>query len=352
MDGTGGQPGDGAAPPQRKRRVMRRVVAAVVVFVLLLAAGVAGLLFERQSSLNGNIERLPNALPTGNRPEAGVVGSENWLLVGSDSRADEATTGGGGRVWKTGQQRSDTLMLMHLPADRRHAYVISFPRDSWVEVRGYGNQKINAAFSYGGPSLLIETVEDLTGIRIDHFAAIDFAGFKSMTDALGGVEVTIAKSVYDPARKVNWHAGVNKLDGDKALLFVRQRYNLPGGDFDRIKRQQAFLRALASKAASSGTLTNPLKLNRFLEAFTKSISLDDTADAGRLRALALSLRGLRVGDVSFLTVPHRGSAARGKQSVVLLDPIKAKGLFEAIRADEVATYVDKAGGTNKVGTVS
>jgi LCP family protein required for cell wall assembly len=323
------------------------------VFLLLVVAGTAGLAWQRQSSYNGNIDRLPSAMPTGkNRPGPNASGTENWLLVGSDTRAEVGTTGSGGRVWKPGGQRSDTIMLLHLPADRSKAYVVSFPRDSWVQIPGYGPQKINAAFSFGGPPLLIETVESLTGARIDHFGAIDFNGFKDMTDALGGVEVNIEKSVYDPARKVHWEAGRQKLDGEKALLFVRQRYNLANGDFDRIKRQQAFLRALAKKAAEGGTVSNPLKLDRFLSALTRSISVDDSVSAGDLRGLALSMRGVRPGDVQFMTVPHKGSAQRAKQSVVLLDKARSTALFEAVKTAEMAEYLQKYGGTNQVGTVS
>ncbi|WP_242882188.1 LCP family protein [Actinomadura litoris] len=362
--GIGGLPGlgDGPAAPggggqghrrPRKRR-WPRVLIAIGVFFALVVAGIGGLVWQRQSSYNGNIGRIKGALPEdgARRPGPNVAGTENWLLVGSDSRAEAATTGDGGEVWKPGQQRTDTIMLLHLPADRRKAYVVSFPRDSWVEIPGYGNQKINAAFSYGGPRLLIKTLESLTGVRIDHYGAIDFEGFKSMTDALGGVTVDIKQSVYDPARKVNWQAGPQKLDGERALLFVRQRYNLPNGDFDRIRRQQAFLGALAKQAAAGGTLTNPLKLDRFLSAFTKSISVDESVSGGKLRSLALSLRHLRASDVAFMTTPFRGTGMRGKQSVVLLDPAKSKALFNAVKTAEMPEYVRQHGGGDNLGTVS
>ncbi|WP_083983029.1 LCP family protein [Actinomadura hibisca] len=348
-DGAGG----GAhAKPRRKRR-WPRVLIAIGVFVVLVTGGLVALAWERESSLNGNIKRQTGVMPKGQRPAAGAEGTENWLLVGSDTRAEVGTTGADGAdLWKPGQQRSDTIMLLHLPTERDKAYIMSFPRDSWVEVPGYGNQKINAAFSYGGPQLLISTVENLTGIRVDHFGAIDFAGFKNMTDALGGVEVNIKQSVYDPARKKHWQAGPQTLNGEDALLFVRQRYNLPNGDFDRIKRQQAFLGALAKKAADGGTVTNPFKLNRFLTALTKSISVDDGVTGGKLRSLALSMRNVRAGDVRFLTVPHKGSAQRGKQSVVVLDRAKSKGLFEAIRTAEIADYIKQHGGASGIGQVS
>ena len=357
----GGQGGDeendafwGSAEGAEKLRKRRwpRVLIAVGVFVALIVAGLGGLVWQRQSSYNGNIDRIQDVMPDANRPGPNVAGTENWLLVGSDRRSDTQTTGDGNEAWKPGRQRTDTIMLMHLPADRKKAYLISFPRDSWVDVPGYGKQKINAAFSYGGPKLLIQTIEGLTGVRVDHYGAIDFAGFESMVDALGGVTVNIKKSVYDPARKVNWQAGKQELDGEEALLFVRQRYNLPNGDFDRMKRQQALLRALAKKAADSGTLTNPLKLDRFLSALTRSISVDDGLSAGDMRSLALSMRNVRVSDVTFLTTPHKGTGMVRKQSVVFLDPQKAKLLFDAAKSAEMAQYVERYGGGNNLGAVS
>jgi LCP family protein required for cell wall assembly len=343
---------DGGGETRRKRR-WPRVLIAVGVFVALVVAGLGGLAWQRQSSYNGNIDRLKGVMPddSPNRPGANVEGTENWLLVGSDSRAD-ATTGEGNQVWRPGQQRTDTIMLLHLPADRKKAYIVSFPRDSWVEIPGYGQQKINAAFSFGGPKLLIETLESLTGIRIDHYGAIDFEGFKSMTDALGGVTVNIKQGVYDPARKKRWEAGRQKLNGEDALLFVRQRYNLPNGDFDRIKRQQAFLGALAKQAADRGTLTNPLKLDRFLSALTKSISVDEGVSAGDLRSLALSMRSVRASDVMFMTLPHKGTGMRKRQSVVFLDGAKAKALFEAVKTARMKEYVQQYGAGNSLGTVS
>jgi LCP family protein required for cell wall assembly len=347
----GGGTGDGTEVARKRR--WPRILIAVGVFLALVVAGLGGLVWQRQSSYNGNIDRIKGVMPDdgAKRPGPNVAGTENWLLVGSDSRA-EATTGEGNQVWKPGQQRTDTIMLLHLPADRKKAYIISFPRDSWVEIPGYGRQKINAAFSFGGPKLLVETMESLTGIRVDHFGAIDFEGFKSMTDALGGVTVNIKQSVYDPARKKQWAAGRQKLDGEEALLFVRQRYNLPNGDFDRIKRQQAFLGALAKQAADRGTLTNPLKLDRFLSALTKSISVDEGVSAGDLRSLAVSMRSVRASDVMFMTLPNKGTGTRAKQSVVFLDGTKARALFDAVKSARMAEYVKQHGAGNSLGTVS
>jgi LCP family protein required for cell wall assembly len=340
------EPGPDQARPRRRRR--RNILIGISVFLVLLIGGVTGLFFERQNAYNDNITRIPSAFPNeANRPAAGPKGAENWLLIGSDTRVE------GNRPGQTnvGGQRSDTIMLVHLPQDRKGAYLVSIPRDSWVTIPGRGRSKINAAFSWGGSPLLIRTVESLTGVRVDHFAILNFEGMKAVTDALGGVDVRVAETVTDPMHNQTWKAGINHLDGERALWFVRQRYGLAGGDFDRIKRQQAFLKALAAKAVSRGTFTNPLKLNAFLGAMTKSVSVDDTVSVGKLRSLAFSFRNIRAGDISFMTAPTKGTGRRGAQSVVFLDAAECRLLFQAMRQDKVAEYVKNRGGANRVDTV-
>jgi LCP family protein required for cell wall assembly len=221
-----------------------------------------------------------------------------------------------------------------------------------VPIQGHGNAKLNAAFSFGGPPLLIATIERLTGVRVDHFAILDFEGFQSMTDALGGVDVRVARTVRDPARQVVWPAGTHHLDGARALDFVRQRHNLPGGDLGRIKRQQAFLKALAGQAVDRGTLANPLKLNAFLEAATKAVSVDESLTISRLRSLAVQFRSVRASDIVFVTAPVAGTGTEGRQSVVYLDRAKGQPLYRALRTDAVEGYLAGAGGTlNKVDEV-
>jgi LCP family protein required for cell wall assembly len=234
-------------------------------------------------------------------------------------------------------------MLVHLPADRGRIYLVSFPRDAWVPIQGQGKAKLNAAFSFGGPPLLIATVERLTGVRVDHFAILDFEGFRSMTDALGGVDVHVTRTVWAPAQKVLWPAGTHHLDGARALDFVRQRHNLPGGDLGRIKRQQAFLKALAGQVVDRGTLVNPLKLNAFLEASTKAVSVDESLTISRLRSLAVQFRSVRAGDIVFVTAPVAGMGTEGRQSVLYLDRAKGQRLYRALRTDAVAGYLAGAG---------
>jgi anionic cell wall polymer biosynthesis LytR-Cps2A-Psr (LCP) family protein len=155
----------------------------------------------------------------------------------------------------------------------------------------------------------------------------------------------VARTVRDPARQVVWPVRTHHLDGARALDFVRQRHNLPGGDLGRIKRQQAFLKALAGQVVDRGTLANPLKLNAFLAAFTKAVSVDESLTISRLRALALQFRSMRAGDIVFLTAPVVGTGTEGRQSVVYLDPVKGRRLYRALRTDAVAGYLAGAGGT-------
>ena len=333
-------------PRAPRRRLLIRVLVAAAAAVVLVALGASGLLLERQRAYDRNIKRIPGAFPAESaRPARAPGRAQNWLLVGSDRRADQATTGRDATqpLWRHGAQRADTIMLVHLPADRDRACLVSFPRDAWVPIQGHGNAKLNAAFSFGGPPLLIATIERLTGVRVDHFAILDFEGFKSMTDALGGVDVRVTRTVWAPAQQVLWPAGTHHLDGARALDFVRQRHNLPGGDLGRIRRQQAFLKALARQAVDRGTLTNPLKLNALLEAATKAVSADESLTISTLRSLALQFRSLRPGDLVFLTAPVAGTGTEGRQSVVYLDPVKGRPLYRALREDTVEGYLAGVG---------
>ena len=325
-------------PPRAPRRRLLRVLLAAAAAAVLLVGGMTGLFLERQRTYDRNIQRVPGAFPAEpDRPARAPGRAENWLLVGSDRRAAQATTGldANESLWRYGAQRADTIILVHLPADRGRVYLVSFPRDAWVPIQGHGNAKLNAAFSFGGPPLLIATIERLTGVRVDHFAILDFEGFRSMTDALGGVNVRVARTVSDPARKVVWPAGTHHLDGARALDFVRQRHNLPVGDLGRIKRQQAFLKALAGQVVDRGTLANPLRLNALLEAFTKAVSVDESLTISGLRSLTLQFRSVRPGNVVFVTAPVAGMGTEGRQSVVYLNRAKSKRLYRALREDAV-----------------
>ncbi|MFT4010230.1 MAG: LCP family protein [Nocardioidaceae bacterium] len=313
---------------RRRRRVFKMLGIAVV---LVLVAGIGAALWL-QHSLGNQIERLPSALPTNkDRPKPTSGKALNILLLGSDKRADGSVAG----------QRSDTMMVLHIASDRKSASLVSIPRDSWVDIPGHGKAKINAGFSWGGPALAVQTVEQLTDVRMDHVAVIDWAGFKALTNALGGVDITIPKTVTNSYTGKTWEAGSYHMDGATALDYVRQRAGLPGGDFDRIKRQQNLMRALMSKTLTAGTLTNPVKLYDVLDAVTSNLAVDEDWSTSQMRNLAFSLRGLRSGDVHFTTVPLRGLGTEGAQSVVYLDLPAGKELWQAVRADKAAQWIEK-----------
>jgi LCP family protein required for cell wall assembly len=290
---------------------------------------------------------------TGDRPPKVVSGALNILVLGSDSR-DGTAFNPKDRSSTTATvpgERSDTIMLLHVPAKQDKAQIISIPRDTYVFVpryKGYGGRKtkINSAFAWGGIPLTVRTVEGFTGVKIDHVVKVDFNGFKAMTDAVGGVDVQVSKTVTDPRSKRTFKQGVNHLDGNAALDYVRQRYGLARGDFDRVQRQQIFMRALMQKATDTGTLTNPAKLKAFLDASVDAITVDKDFS---LKDMALQFRKLRPGDLSFITTPNRGSENIGGTSVVVADKAKASALFDAVNNDKVDEWLKANPANNATG---
>lgn len=330
--------------PRRHPR-LRRVLLVLLASGLVIAMLAFGFVWYVTDRYGGNVTRIPDvfsSLDEENRPAkpTPVAGTDavpiTFLLVGSDSRADGPTTGEDAVV-DPGSERSDVLMLLQVSADRQSAFAISIPRDSFVPVPAYGTTKINAAFAYGGPSLLVQTVEQLTDIRIDHFLSVDFNGFKAITDALGGVDVRVAEETH--AFGVTFTQGVNHLNGDSALAYVRQRYRLPGGDFDRVQRQQNYLRAVMSTVSRDNLLTDPARLDDFILAVTGSMSVDDELSNLDLASLALSLRGLQPANVAFLTAPVAGTGMEGTQSVVYLDMPKAEQMWSFINAGTLQQHL-------------
>jgi LCP family protein required for cell wall assembly len=334
---------DGTTKPRRR---LLRVLVLQLAIVVLLTGGLVAAIFVGSQQLAGHTHKLPDVfdIPADERPAkpaAGQPGAKglNILLAGSDRRSEGPTTGedATGAEWVPGLQRSDTMMILHITGDRRAAYLISLPRDSWVNIPGKGLNKLNAAFSFGGPSLYVRTIEQLTGLRIDHLAVIDWHGFRQLTDALGGVRLDV------PGR------GETTMDGEQALTYVRERYSLPGGDFDRIKRQQNFLRALMNQTLDRGMVTNPVKLTKALNAVASNLTVDDEFGAGEMRSLALSTRNLRGHGVTFLTAPVRGLGREGKASVVYLDTARCKTLWQAVRSDDLPGWLARNPG-NTLGT--
>ena len=337
---------------------MTLVAAAMALVVLLGGWAVYG-------HLSDNITALDTAEVLGtDRPEAFTDESEpkdplNILLLGSDTREGQ----GNGAIGGDTPGLSDTTILLHLSADRERAYGVSLPRDAMVKrpdcltddgsTDPGGLSMFNAAYAVGGPGCAQRTVEQLTGIRIDHFVVVDFAGFKHMVDALGGVPVCVPKEVNDDIGNIHLPAGAYEADGDQALDYVRIRHGIGSnnGDIGRMKRQQAFLAAMANKAISAGTLANPVKLYNFLDAATNSLTTDpDLASLKDLAALANQVRGIGLEEISFLTVPW--DVYEPDRNRLVWAP-EAEQLWDLIRTDQrltpellegVTTAADKPSG--------
>jgi LCP family protein required for cell wall assembly len=275
----------------------------------------------------------------------------NYLLVGSDTR--EGLTKEQLKLLRVGStktaagSRSDTMLIVHISKARDKATIISIPRDSLVTIPEHPSSldktkiipaakgKINAAFAFGGPSLLIQTLEDETGIRIDHYIEIGFAGFAGMVDALGGIEVCTKRDIDDPGSHLVLPAGVHTLNGVEALKYVRTRDFDGMGDLGRMQRQQQFMSAVLRKVTSTGVLLNPIKLVNFFNAAIATVKTDSELNKSDLLTLAKQMKNLSSSNVRTLTIPLGNVNARvpGIGSVVTWDKELAPELFNRIRED-------------------
>jgi len=278
---------------------------------------------------------------SGTAGSAGAGRSLNFLVMGSDSRAAttaDATAGVGS------DQRADTLMLVHVPADRSKVYSISLMRDLWVGIPNHGQAKINAALAYGGVPLMVQTVESIFNQRIDHVVMIDFEGFVGVTDALGGVEVNIPKSFVSAHDSRRYAAGPTTLAGKEALEFVRERYAFADGDYQRVRNQQAFVKALLAKNLSKETLLNPFKVHDVVSAMAPFLSVDSGLNAASLTGLAVELKDVRTKDMVMFTLPTRGTGTSADgQSIVVTDPAAISAISSAMANDTLGDYVAAKG---------
>ncbi|MDO0925158.1 LCP family protein [Streptomyces sp. TG1A-8] len=335
---------------------MRTALIVCVSFVVLVTAG-AGWLYLK---LNGNIRTFDSGGLSDNRPDAGSSEGENVLVIGSDSRTDGNAALGGGDKDAVG--RSDTTFLLHIYADHRHALAVSIPRDTLVTIppcklpngdwtRTQPDAMFNAAFSVGetdkgNPACTQNTVEKLTGLRVDHTVVVDFKGFAALTEVVGGVKVCLPNDVYendlDPNRttrgKLLFAKGVQTVSGEKALDYVRIRHGIgDGSDIGRIKRQQAFVSSLLKKVEGNGL--TPAKLLPLANAATRSMTVDTgLGTADRLISFAMSLKGIDLHNTKFVTVPWKFQGSR----VSVVEP-DADELWAALKADRTIDGADASG---------
>jgi LCP family protein required for cell wall assembly len=289
-----------------------------VVVVALLAAATASY-FWVDSKLNRSV-----TLPAFSGTSAG----QNWLIAGSDGR-DGLTTKQIVELhvgFDFGTANSDSLMLLHIGTGR--PVLISIPRDSYVPIPGFGYNKINAALGFGGPSLLVRTVENVTGLRIDHFVEIGFAGLVTVVDEVGGVRICLPTALHDYDSGVNLKAGCQTLDGAQALAFVRDRHSFADEDLQRIQDQRAFLKALLDKATSPGVYLNPFTALPFASGTASAITLDKSTSLYDLIQAARALRDPLTGTVPIADANYVTSNAG---DAVLWNTTEALALFNALK---------------------
>ncbi len=345
MDGPEADVGQATPAPRRPR--LRQVLLALAVLVSLLSVGATAGVLYLQHRLVGQIARIDGAFdgledrPV--RPTSGPGAQAVNVLVAVTGRQPSGGTdrAAGSGAWTPGTRPTEALMLVHFDGDRREASVIALPRDSWVPVPGHGTQTIDTAFSSARPALAVQTVEHLTGVRVDHLAVIGWEGFGQLADAVGGVTVDVARTVVDPERGVTWAAGEHVLDARTALAYVGQRSGLPGGDLDQVRRQQNFLRLLMEDSLHAEMRKSPRMLFDFLDVVTRNLAVDDDWSTSDLAALAVSLRSLRTADIRYLAVPVRGRGHEGARSVVYLDAGRGARLWRMVREDRIGPWVDR-----------
>ena len=310
-----------APRPRRKRR--RRLVLKTLSVLLVIVLAWGGFLVWDANTNIGRVSALSGASDT-----AGTT----YLLAGSDSRADGAVQDG-----FEGSERADSIMLVNIAANGQ-AVALSIPRDTYAEIPGVGWDKINASYAYGGPQLLVETVEKLTGLTVDHFVQIGMGAVPDMVDAVGGVELCYDHDSNDQYSGLNWTAGCHTVDGPTALQFSRMRYQDPEGDIGRTKRQRQVISKVVSEAASPATLINPARTLRVERAGSKSFTVDEDSSIFTVGSLVLALRSASSDEL--MGVPPIESldyTTSAGASAVLLRDETAPDFFAKLRAGKLTT---------------
>lgn len=324
-------------PRRKKKKVWRKVLVILLVIVILGVLGVGIYLWNVGRTFDDNANKLTDEQIFGTeRPDDRKEdGGTNILLLGSDEPMDEVD------VNDSRGLRSDTIMVMHLPESGSKVQIMSIPRDSWVDIEGHGQAKINSALSYGGLPLAVSTVSDFIGTDLDHVAIIDFQGFKALTDSLGGVSVNSEQSFEKNG--YTFEQGENLLNGDEALTFVRERKSFQDGDFQRARNQQAFIRGLTNEIISADTLSNPVKIQNMVEDFSPYMYVDSGLDAQYISATAFGMRDVRPGDIEFFTSPTAGvGTSSDGQSIVNVDEEELEKVRDAFENDTLEDYVQNA----------
>ncbi|WP_231928101.1 LCP family protein [Devriesea agamarum] len=305
--------------PGRRFRLPRwaRLARTLIILWLVVTVGWFAGLFLWANGRMHHVEALSGAPDTG---------GTTWLIAGSDSRANEDAVPQDG----TRGQRADTMMLLH-KAPNGKSYLVSLPRDTLVNIPGKGMYKLNAAFAFGGPKLLVQTVENLTGLTVDHYVQVGFDGVRNIVDAVGTVNLCLDRNVNDPKSGLNWVSGCHDVGGEQALAFVRARYFDPTADLGRQKRQQQFVGSLMKRVVSPGTVLNPFSQLALVRAGTDSLTTDPGTGLLGLGQAGLAFRNASSNN-RVLTMPIENPAYRTKNSGVAIkvNDAEVKKFFAAI----------------------
>ncbi|MFI1417260.1 LCP family protein [Streptomyces sp. NPDC020731] len=340
-ESTPGHRGKGRRRATRdKRHRGLKAAAWTVAGIVVLGGTGAGYVYFK---LNGNIESLDidQALGT-DRPERVDNGSENILVLGSDTRSGGNEKLGGGA--DDGSARSDTAMVVHVHEGHRKASVVSLPRDTVVDRPectdtdggthpAASGVMLNSAYATGGAACAVKTVESITDLRVDHYLEVDFTGFQKLIDELGGVEVTTGEDIDDPDSHLELEAGTHRLDGEQALGLVRTRHGVgDGSDLGRIQLQQAFVKALVRQVEEVGVLTHPKKLYNLADTATKAVTTDsDLGSVNSLMSFAAGLENITPTNMHMITMPVRYDPADGNRVLPLEE--RSELVWDALKND-------------------
>ncbi|MEU6423688.1 LCP family protein [Streptomyces spiralis] len=326
-------------PPTTRRRALTATAWTAAGIVVLGGTGAGYLYFK----LNGNLKTVDinQALGT-DRPGKVDNGSENILVLGSDTRSGGNKKLGGGT--DDGSARSDTAMIVHVYAGHKKAGVVSVPRDTLVDRPECTDAKggthpaahgvmFNEAYSTGGATCAVKTAEALTGVRMDHYLEVDFSGFQKLIDELGGVQVTTTKTIHDPDSHLNLDAGTHTLTGQQALGLVRTRHGVgDGSDLGRIQLQQAFVKALVDQVKHVGLFTNPKKLYDLADTATRAVTTDsDLGSVNSLISFADGLKGISASHMNMVTMPVQYDPTNPNR--VIIEKSKAQQVWDALKND-------------------
>jgi polyisoprenyl-teichoic acid--peptidoglycan teichoic acid transferase len=339
------QPSRAEESKAKKSRTARLVLGGAAMVVVVSAALAGAYVFNLAKTFDEQTTKIDSAFPDeSTRPKepAAVNGRTplNFLVIGSDS-LEEST--GEAEKGMSSDQRSDTLMLVHVPADRKKVFSISLMRDLWVKIPGYGDSKINSALAHGGVPLTVQTVESILHQRIDHVVMVDVAGFNRVTDAVGGVELNV--EVPFTSTIINcrvFDKGTTKMNGPEALAFVRERQAFADGDYQRVRNQQGYMQGLFNKVADPKTFLDPLKITNMVTVMSPFVSVDKGLNALEVAEIATELHEVRPSSIAMFTLPTRGvgTSADG-QSIVLTDPKAIKDISDSLTADKLDEYLAK-----------